>query len=258
MENSTNYTLPLQSTYFDLALGCTILIGIAALVGISGNLMIIFFYFFRIKDRGERYYIPILAVIDFLSSITSSLYNIMDNSYFYNYPNDVICRLLSALQVCVPGISAHVLLSIQRYLLVCKPFGPKMTLFWKRLALGLVFGITVVYSVPILGTAGVKTSQEVKVANKYKEDTVPTELEAVSDSNAEQIEMKTVINSNVSTPATNEEPVPNLSPGKTTEHGSATETADDTEEANSSTSQNISKNENKDEKAKEMKETKSK
>ncbi|XP_062575865.1 5-hydroxytryptamine receptor 1A-beta-like [Saccostrea cucullata] len=317
MENSTNYTLLLQSSYFDLALGCTILIGIAALVGIAGNLMIIFFYFFRIKDRGERYYIPILAVIDFLASITSSLYNIMDNSYFYNYPNDVICRLLSALQVCVPGISAHVLLliSIQRYLLVCKPFGPKMTLYWKRVALGLVCGITVVYSVPILGTAGVKTSQEVylnhnvtvkickfsadsssyitiyfgilsliiignivatgafyipvlkqvriafrsfrrKVANKYKEDTVPTELEAVSDSNAEQIEMKTISVSNASTPATNELPVSNLSPGKNAEPGSITET-DDTEDVGTN-NPNISKNENTDDKPKEMKETKSK
>lgn len=40
---------------------------------------------------------------------------------------------------------------------MCKPFGPKMTRFWKRVSFGVVCFISLAYSAPLLATAGVFT-----------------------------------------------------------------------------------------------------
>ncbi|XP_048741181.2 5-hydroxytryptamine receptor 1A-like [Ostrea edulis] len=157
MGNDTYYQSLLLKRYSDIYLSSSILILIGAVIGIIGNSTIAIFYLFRIKERRERYFIPLLAVVDLAACFTSPPFYIMDNTFFYNYPNDAACRLLSFLQTCLPGASAHVLLiiSIQRYLLVCKPFGPKMTLFWKRILFALACGFAVLYSAPLLATSGV-------------------------------------------------------------------------------------------------------
>ncbi|XP_062573688.1 uncharacterized protein LOC134235571 [Saccostrea cucullata] len=97
----------------------------------------------------------------------------MDNIFLFNYPSDTVCRILSFLQMCVPGASAHVLvvISLQRYLLVCKPFGPKMTLFWKRVFFGIACGIAIAYSVPVLRTSGV-----LRKVDKFMNHTVTIEI----------------------------------------------------------------------------------
>ncbi|XP_061186809.1 cholecystokinin receptor type A-like [Saccostrea echinata] len=183
MYNDTDYQELLQRRYFNSYLSSTMFIVLCALIGITGNSVIIFFYFFRIKERGERYFIPLLAIIDLVACFTSPPFYIMDNTFFFNYPSDTACRILSFLQTCVPGASAHILLviSIQRYLLVCKPFGPKMTLNLKRVFFGVVCGISVAYSAPLLWTAGVLESIEVFMDHnvttkicKFSVDSSPT------------------------------------------------------------------------------------
>ncbi|XP_061186388.1 cholecystokinin receptor type A-like [Saccostrea echinata] len=183
MDNDTDYQELLQRRYFYSYLSSSIFIVLCALIGITGNFAIIFFYFFRIKERGERYFIPLLAIVDLVACFTSPPFYIIDNTFFFNYPSDTACRILSFLQTCVPGASAHILLviSIQRYLLVCKPFGPKMTLIWKRVFFGVVCGLSVAYSAPLLWTAGVLESIEIFMDHnvtikicKFSVDSSPT------------------------------------------------------------------------------------
>ncbi|XP_062575819.1 5-hydroxytryptamine receptor 1A-beta-like [Saccostrea cucullata] len=173
MENDTDYQLMLLERYSDIFLSSSILILIGAVVGMIGNSTIIVFYFFRIKERGERYFIPLLAIVDLIACFTSPPFYIMDNTFFYNYPSDAACRILSFLQICVPGASGHILLviTIQRYLLVCKPFGPKMTLVWKRVFFGIACGFALAYSVPLFGTSGV-----LKTVDKFMNHNVTTEI----------------------------------------------------------------------------------
>ena len=83
-----NYYLSLLLERFSsVALGSTILIIIEVFVGVIGNSIIIYFYFFRIKEKGERYFIPLLAIVDFTGCLTSSSFYIMDNTFFFNYPS---------------------------------------------------------------------------------------------------------------------------------------------------------------------------
>ncbi|CAG2241465.1 unnamed protein product [Mytilus edulis] len=163
MANNTDYVKVLyDQNYSDVALSSTILTIIGGIVGILGNGSVIICYFFRIQERGERYFIPVLAVVDLVACITSSIFYVMDNTFFFNYPNDFMCRILIFLQLLVPAISASLLLiiSVQRYLLVCKPHGPRMTLRWKRIAIVVACLFTLTYSAPVLAISGIKTSYE--------------------------------------------------------------------------------------------------
>lgn len=162
MEVTVDFGTILRSRYSDVNLCSTILIIFGTVIGLFGNCIIIVFYFFRIKERGERYFIPLLASVDFVACFTSSAFYIMDNTYFFDYPSDIICRILTFSQTFVPGISAHILviICVQRYLLVCKPFVPKMTLFWKRMYFAFVSLFALLYSAPLLGISGLKTSYE--------------------------------------------------------------------------------------------------
>lgn len=161
MDNDTLYQFQYLNRFSDIVLSSTILMSIGAVIGIIGNTTIILFYFFRIKERGERYFIPLLGILDLIGCLTSPSYFIMYNEYLYIYPSTPACRILAFLQICIPGISAHTLLliSIQRYTLVCKPFGPKMTHFWKRVLFGIICFISFAYSAPLLTTAGVFTDK---------------------------------------------------------------------------------------------------
>lgn len=167
MDNDSYYHQLLENKTADIALGSTILIIIGGVIGVIGNSIIIYFYFCRVKERGERYFIPVLAVVDLLGCLTGAPFYIMDNTFLFNYPRTVACSVLSFLQVFIPGISMHMLLviSLQRYLLVCKPFGPKMTLFWKRISIAVVCFVSIVFSAPLLKTAGV--SEEMNVFMGY-------------------------------------------------------------------------------------------
>lgn len=128
MDNDTFYQFQYLNRFSDIVLSSTILMIIGAVIGVIGNTTIILFYFFRIKERGERYFIPLLGIVDLIGCLTSPSYFIMYNEYLYIYPSTAACRILAFLQICIPGISAHTLflISIQRYTLVCKPFGPKI------------------------------------------------------------------------------------------------------------------------------------
>ncbi|VDH90256.1 Hypothetical predicted protein [Mytilus galloprovincialis] len=152
-----------QDRYSDILLCHTVLVVIGTVIGVLGNSVTIVFYSCRIKERGERYFIPLLAIVDLIACLTISTKYGMNNTYLFDFPSNTVCCLLTFLQVFSSGLSAHILLiiSIQRYLLVCKPFGPKMTLFWKRVSLSVACVFTLLYTCPLLGISGTKTSEDV-------------------------------------------------------------------------------------------------
>lgn len=159
MENNTDYLLQYRKSFSDIVLSSAVLNIIGAVIGVTGNSAIIFFYFFRIKERGERYFIPLLGIVDLLGCLTNIPYYKFYDENMNIKPSTAACKITSFLWIFIPGISAHTILviSIQRYFLVCKPFGPKMTRFWKRVSFGVVCFISLAYSAPLLATAGVFT-----------------------------------------------------------------------------------------------------
>lgn len=132
------------------------------LVGIVGNFVIIVFYFLRWRVNEERYFIPILAFVDCMACISGGCLYVLSNLFWLHFPSDILCRLLYFIHVFISAVSGHIILaiSVQRYLLICKPYGPHLTLFRKRTSLVLITIVSLVYSLPVLKISGTALTQE--------------------------------------------------------------------------------------------------
>lgn len=153
----------LNAIYSSTVLPNTVLMSVGIMVGVIGNITVIVLYVVRINDkRGDRYFIPILALVDCLGSVSNGVFYVIDNFYIFSFPSEILCRVLLFSLTFTSGFSGHVLgaVAFQRYLLLCHPYGKQLTLFRRRL---LVIGITfvcVIYGAPLLVISGIKTSQK--------------------------------------------------------------------------------------------------
>lgn len=153
----------LNAIYSSTVLPNTVLMSLGIMFGVVGNITVIVLYVVRIDDRrGDRYFIPILALVDCLGSISNGVFYVIDNLYIFSFPGEILCRVLLFGLTFASGFSGHVLgaIAFQRYLLLCHPYRKQLTLIRRRL---LVIGITfvcVIYGAPLLVISGIKTSQK--------------------------------------------------------------------------------------------------
>jgi hypothetical protein len=128
------------------------------LLGVIGNSLVLYVYKFKVKHQTEeRYFIPVLAVFDLSVSVFSSIYFISDYLNYGSYPSGIFCKTIGFLTYTTLVVSAHLLsvIGIQRYMKICTPLGPQMTLFWRRIAVAVTIIVSAGYSSPILLSAGI-------------------------------------------------------------------------------------------------------
>lgn len=160
MENQTYY---MNAIYSQIILPNSIFLIIGTIIGVIGNLLILFLYTFGLKDAGgERYFIPILAFMDTLGCTISAVYYLLDNYFLFDFPSAELCQTLSLVVCFTSGSSGHLLLVIaaQRYLLICRPLGRQMTTSVRRWTVLVLFGVTFVYSLPLFMTSGIRLSKK--------------------------------------------------------------------------------------------------
>lgn len=139
-------------------------------VGVIGNSLVLLVYRLRLKtEMNERYFIPILAFLDLLSSIFSSLNGLVAYFFYTNYPSEGLCKFLHFSSFLTSAASAHTLLliAIQRYRKICIPFGKQMDLFWKRVSLAIVMILSLCYSFPVIFSAGYMFRKEENLTVRY-------------------------------------------------------------------------------------------
>lgn len=164
MENQTSSALELNSIYAEILLPNSIITIFITILGLVGNIVILIVYAVGLKDTaGERFFIPVLAVVDTFGCVTSTTYYLLDNYFLFVFPSDPTCRLLSFLMCFTSGFSGHTLLMIalQRYLLICRPLGRQLTTSVRRFSVLVLFVVTFVYSLPLFLTSGIRISTKV-------------------------------------------------------------------------------------------------
>lgn len=137
----------------------TIFLNFCAVVGLFGNGVVIYIYGLRLHAKNAgRYFIPYLAVADLLALVISAELHTVSNSTPVTYKFETFCKwnFVAALFVTVYSISILLIIAVQRYLKVCKPFGGQMTLFWRRFSLCLTFILTAGLVVPTYFTFGLE------------------------------------------------------------------------------------------------------
>ncbi|XP_061170977.1 cholecystokinin receptor type A-like [Saccostrea echinata] len=148
----------LSERYSERLLPNTIAQLIAAAFGIFGNSLVLLMYSRYVKDKtASRFFIPILAFVDLAGCVSNVTEFHIDNTMRYIYPSEILCKTLSFLIILTGGMSAHLIFTIalQRYLIICRPFGPQMSTKSCKIATLIIFLISVGYSAPILKFSGI-------------------------------------------------------------------------------------------------------
>jgi hypothetical protein len=78
------------------------------LLGVVGNLLVLYVYKFKVKHQTEeRYFIPVLAVFDLSVSVFSSIYFISDYLNYGSYPSGIFCKTIGFWTYTTLVVSAH-------------------------------------------------------------------------------------------------------------------------------------------------------
>lgn len=144
----------LPNTVFELIFGA---------FGVSGNSIVLLMYTRFITDKsGTRYFIPILALVDLTGCVSSVTSFYLDNTMGYVYPSANLCKIMMFLIIISGGFSAHLIFAIalQRYLLICRPFGQQMTQAYRRIAVLAIFLFSLGYAAPFLKFAGLRETSK--------------------------------------------------------------------------------------------------
>lgn len=120
-------------------------------IGLFGNILVIFIYIFKLKKKDDRYFIPVLATMDLTACSVGSSYALALNLLPAKFTSDILCKVLwyfSQATTISSGLLL-VVIAVQRYLKVCKPM-LSLTLRWKRIAIFLCFITSSIFSIPTL------------------------------------------------------------------------------------------------------------
>lgn len=144
----------------------TVIMYVYIVLGVVGNLTVIYVYTFRIREQAsdDRYFIPFLAVVDGLACLVSCVGNLIINSNPVRYSNAILCKGFYAGSY-VTATSSGLLLTviaIQRFQKLCRPLSSQMNLKTRRRSILIVLLSALVMSLPCFATFGIaKVSNEV-------------------------------------------------------------------------------------------------
>ena len=105
------------------------------LLGIVGNSFVIYVYAFATKSNiNNKYFILVLAIIDNVACVVNCVFTIVLDTMQITFTSPIFCKLLRVACHVTTLTSAFVLMiiAIQRYFLVCRPFARQMTPPWRR------------------------------------------------------------------------------------------------------------------------------
>ncbi|OWF46008.1 growth hormone secretagogue receptor type 1-like [Mizuhopecten yessoensis] len=136
-----------------------ILLLIYLLIGTCGNTIVIYIYKFRFREYNEdRYFIPVLAMVDLFASVVCPTGEII--SYFnpVKYTNCVVCKFFQTMEHFASGYSAILLtvVAINRYRAICRPLKPRFTIRTRRAMLLGTFVFVACLVIPSVVTNGIK------------------------------------------------------------------------------------------------------
>ena len=140
----------------------TVIQQITGVFGILGNIIVLLMYTRYIHDtKGTRYFIPILALVDLAGCISNVTKFQLEDTMRYFYANLWLCRALQFFMVLFGILSALMIfvIALQRYLLICRPLGPQMTIKRRRLTCLIAF---------VLAFGGAATSTPFIEVDVYK------------------------------------------------------------------------------------------
>lgn len=123
------------------------------IAGLTGNIAVLLVYKTKLKKESEsRYFIPILAFADLCACTLRAPFELWKTLLPINFQDIIGCQIVWFLVNVFTFASVYLLavITFQRYLKVCRPFGPQMKLKWRRASLVIIFFLSLVFSGPFI------------------------------------------------------------------------------------------------------------
>ncbi|XP_069131073.1 cholecystokinin receptor type A-like [Argopecten irradians] len=151
LSNSTgilnwNYELAMTLIVIDIFLGIYIV------VGVLGNVMIIYIYKVRLDIKtDDRIFILALAAVDIVVCVTGPAFSLTRNILPVAFYGNTTCKILWFFTKAMNAVSVELVLviGIERYLKICRPFGMQMNNQAKIIILALSIIICFIGHAPI-------------------------------------------------------------------------------------------------------------
>ena len=127
------------------------------ITGVIGNAAVIFVYKSKMKVKQDnRYFVLFLAELDLFAVVVSASYTLFLNFYMVLPKSGAVCKIFSFISQMTAITSCFVLLyiAIHRFKLVCRPLKKQLSLFWKKVLLGIGVLVGVILSLPIFAFYG--------------------------------------------------------------------------------------------------------
>lgn len=122
-------------------------------IGVVGNILVIVLYRTKMESKNDdRYFIPAIAIIDLIGCMFSITLSLLNNERPVMFPGSFTCKLIQ-FGTCSSIISSLFMLlviSIQRFQKICRPFGFQMNLNHKRFATAVAVLLACSFSIPML------------------------------------------------------------------------------------------------------------
>ncbi|KAK3588841.1 hypothetical protein CHS0354_035979 [Potamilus streckersoni] len=129
LSDETFTILNLNNQKFLENIGGIIFISILMIVGIPGNVIVIYVYLRKYQPTTHRTFIVCLAMVDLASCCVSMPFFIAVLRYTVSFPSKEVCKIFHFLTYCLRLGSAFILLTIaaERYRKICIPHGKQLS-----------------------------------------------------------------------------------------------------------------------------------
>ncbi|XP_033744111.1 orexin receptor type 2-like [Pecten maximus] len=143
----------------------SVILMIYLVVGVLGNSVVLCIYIFRFKgNKQDRFFITALAFVDLMTTVTGTASSFSVNMLPVKFESGIACKVIHFVPMTLSTASASLLLviAVNRYLKICKPFRKQITLYWKKFTLIIISGSSVLLSLPCFLFYGPKEIVEEK------------------------------------------------------------------------------------------------
>lgn len=150
-----NYTLSeLNDEYALSKVGGMIFVGVLMILGVVGNANVLFVYATKFKNSNHRLYIISLACLDLVTCCIGMPFVIVDLRYPLLFTLVPVCKILRFLNyfMCTCSALILVVIAVDRYKKICKPFDPQMSRKMAKLAclIAMIVSLCLAWPAPIL------------------------------------------------------------------------------------------------------------
>ena len=159
MQNQTKYMYSDQNRTLEqwnqelvvIYLPLTIIHVLYIIIGVTGNSIVLFIYLKKFKANSDgRFFIPVLAVIDMIACILNSTFHVSETLLPVMFESDIRCKIawFSGMTAAEASIFTLLIIAIDRYMKICRPFGRQLSLRAKKLSILSVVLISLTLSAP--------------------------------------------------------------------------------------------------------------